>query len=119
MNDVCKVSVDSALALIVEKLDNRLGFKVSRSDAVLSIAIEGRTITVDYNSIPCFMDTIPEMITSYLVAQLLEVATAETLKGEALDRANANIMAKLVVLHQMEKVVNPAPISGENQSVST
>lgn len=65
-----------------------------------------KEITVDGKEIPCFVDSIPEMFTSYIVAQLLRIAEAidKNLNVEdTVGAVRANLRSKVVVLHQMNE----------------
>lgn len=63
-------------------------------------------IVIDCSDVPCFVITIPEMLTSYIIAQLLRIAEAQNSKieGEPLATVNkvrVNIQSKILVLQQI------------------
>lgn len=64
----------------------------------------GNDIFVECAGVPCFVKSIPEMLTSYIIAQILRIAQVISDKGDVLfiiSEVRSNWNAKIVVLHQM------------------
>lgn len=62
------------------------------------------TFHIDCSSVPCFVESIPELLTIYIVAQLLKMAATPTLeRTDVAKRAETNILAKILVLKQMDR----------------
>lgn len=98
-------TINEAFNDIVTKLKgiDEVSLKHDHTSGILEIATEGHSIDVAGHEIPCFVDTIPEMMTSYIISQILKIVTAA--KGQsrknAVIKAGYNINAKLVLLHAM------------------
>lgn len=98
-------AISEAFDDIVTRLKGieEVSLKHDHTSGILEIAAEGHSIDVAGHEIPCFVDTIPEMMTAYIIAQLLKIVTAT--KGpsrkNAVIKAGYNINAKLVLLHAM------------------
>lgn len=96
---------DGDVGLIV--VNNNSTLEVTLKLEIPSDEEETPGMVIKHSEIPCFMDTIPELFTSYVVAQLLKVATTEDIRERraALALANSTIHAKITVLHELERIV--------------
>lgn len=103
--DKCAEATSAAFAHIQQSLDGKMGFHVTIENSVFLVSIDesnSSEMTIPFNTIPCFLSSVPEMLASYVVAQLLQVATAaDGQRSAALLNANLAIQAKVTVLHQM------------------
>lgn len=63
-----------------------------------------KTIVIDCSEVPCFVESIPEMLTSYIIAQLLRIAASTPTDMEStVKTVNLNIQSKILVLQQISK----------------
>lgn len=65
------------------------------------------TIYFDCADVPCFNISIPEMMTTYIMAQLLKIAEAVEKNKipeakDVIEKAQINFSAKVVILQQMD-----------------
>lgn len=106
-----------ALKLIQTSLASYKGMSVIVNGQDLTVTILPITngeahhkIDFVLKQVPCFNESIPEMLTAYLIAQLLKIAearNAEKMTDDDLGRVckdiDINFQAKVIVLQQMEE----------------
>lgn len=82
-----------------------LSVKYQAPDVLVVDAGAGKPFDIHCKHVPCFVETIPEMLTIYIVAQLLKIASVADVQARATvaDEASTSINAKIVVLQQMNK----------------
>lgn len=97
-------TIDKAFSVIRQTLIKYTFMQVMHSKGQLSISFEGsdQKIILHGYDIPCFDDVIPEMMTAYLLQELLTITQAAySLRHEAIVTSNYNIQAKLMWLRKL------------------
>lgn len=84
---------------------------VAHSGPSLTVSLlNGKNIKFDCTDVPCFNVSIPEMLTTYIMAQLLKIAEAvENVKSDdnkgvdnVMDSADTNFKSKVAILHEID-----------------
>lgn len=102
----CQSLYNTAFNLLEAKIKNQKSINVTNVEAgrVLRIHTGKRVFDVKVFEAPCFVERIPEMLTIYIVAQLLKIAEAdEAVRDDVINQVELNINHKIVVLQQMNQ----------------
>lgn len=101
----CQKSAKEAFELIRSELHKRYGFRVTTKLKTLTITIDGASIQFMEEDLPCFLEDVPRLLILYIIAQLTTVALEEVgSRAPALQLADADIKAKILVLHDVERM---------------
>lgn len=110
MSEECKDTFDAAFKFIESRLTSATNSAYnmtakSAQEGTMRITFNTGSFVINASDIPCFVEGIPEIMTIYIVAQLLKIARATTpaeIETAAL-KAAGSINAKIAVLHQMNQ----------------
>lgn len=101
----CRKSADEAFEMIRSELHKRYGFRVTTKLKTLTISVDGASIQFMEEDLPCFLEDVPKLLILYIIAQLTHVALGEVgTRAAALQLADADIKAKILVLHDVERI---------------
>lgn len=118
---VCKAAVDKVFRLLtdkVERLQSSL-FETTFDGTTLKVFSkgnpEGAFFEVIASDVDCFLKTIPEILTTFLVAQLLKIAQAENTHtcDILINTAGVNMKAKMRMLKSLTARLAPRPALAE------
>lgn len=113
---MCDVAVEKAFQLLVDKVSQLQSplFKTLFEDKTLKVISTinplGAFFEIRVSDVDCFLKTIPEILTTFLVAQLLKIAQAETTLAcdILINIAGGNMKAKMKMLKSLRDRLAPS-----------
>lgn len=98
MEEIVSTIVSQA-ALHKPMVNSNVTISVGPNNTTLSVSAYGTTFSVDFNTLPHFMDRVPEIIIIYILAQILKIYCATPDDGPVvIKQANLNICHKILVM---------------------
>lgn len=85
----CQLALREAFTVLVQKVNKNLCFSLDLAGDVFTVTLKktkAKLITVTLKDIPCRLSAVPEILSLYIVAQLLKVA-----QKSAVDKCEENI----------------------------